>query len=165
MTRRELARFWDEQLARWFRGQAFAPALERWRLAYDGEVQEWAFPEPFVGDLLGSPRIVLLANNPGVAHEELQTRTGVFAPEITEQGFTAWAATQPYEGADSEWEKRYGPIAHNRHRLDFARRFLGDQSVRFDDLLNVELYPWHSLRLTHAICVQPQTLREFVLEP
>src|SRR5712692_2215001 len=158
MTRTELARFWDEQLALWFQREPLSPELERWREAYAGELQEWAFPEPYIGKLLGSPRIVLLANNPGIAHEELQSRTSVFAAQIKAQGFTAWAATRPYEGRASEWEKRYGPISHNRQRLDFARRFLRDQSVTFSDLLNVELYPWHSLSLTRAIRVQPDTL-------
>ena len=49
-----------------------------------------------------------------------------------------------------------------QHRLDFARRFLRDQSVKFSDLLNVELYPWHSLSLTRAIRIQPDALLEFV---
>lgn len=165
MTRAELARFWDEQIALWFRGKPLSPQLEGWRQAYGGELQSWAFPEPYIGSLLGSPRIVLLANNPGIAHDELQSRKGVFAAQIRAQGFTAWAATRPYEGRASEWEKRYGPIAHNRHRLDFARRFLRDQSVKFSDLFNVELYPWHSPSLTRAIRVQPDTLRRFILEP
>jgi hypothetical protein len=165
MTRAELAHFWDEQLALWFRGEALSPELEAWRLAYAGELQKWAFPEPYIGNLLGSPRIVLLANNPGIAHEELQSRTGAFAAPIKTQGFTAWAATRPYEGRASEWEKLHGPIPHNKHRLDFARKFLGDPSVKFSNLLNVELYPWHSLSLKSAIRVQPDTLQDFILEP
>jgi hypothetical protein len=160
-----LARFWNAQLDLWFRGESLSPRLDEWRKAYRGELQEWAFPEPFIGDLLGSSRIVLLANNPGIAHEELQSREGIFAEQIKEHGFTAWAATRPYDGRESEWEKRYGPIAHSRDRLTFARRFLHDQSLQFRDLLNVELYPWHSLRLTRAIGVQPETLRTFILGP
>src|SRR5207253_4987196 len=105
MTRAELALFWDEQLSLWLQAQPLSPDLEQWRTAYGGELQEWAFPEPFIGDLLGSPRIVLLANNPGVAHHELQSRRGVFAAQIDTVGFTAWAATRPYEGPESEWEK------------------------------------------------------------
>jgi hypothetical protein len=165
MTRRELACFWDDQLPRWFRGDSLAATLERWKRGYAGVLQEWAFPEPFIGNLLGTPRIVLLANNPGIAHEELQSREGIFAEQIAQHGFTAWASTRPYEGTESEWEKRHGPIRHNYGRRAFARRFLNDESVDFPDLLNVELYPWHSVRLTAALRVDPVTLREFILEP
>jgi hypothetical protein len=73
MTRTELARYWNDQIALWFQDQPLSPSLERWRHAYLGDLQEWAFPEPYIGNLLGSPRIVLLANNPGIAHEELQS--------------------------------------------------------------------------------------------
>ena len=147
MTRGELAAFWDEQLVRWLRGDVLSPRLDRWRAAYSAPIQEWAFPEPFIGDMLGSPRIVLLANNPGVAYPELQARDGVLASRIRELGFTAWAATRPFEGRESPWVQLRGEIAHNWDRIRFAQRFLGDESFSRFDLLNLELYPWHSPRL------------------
>lgn len=166
MTRAQLARFWDEQLAAWLRGESLSPRLTEWRHAYNGDVQEWAFPEPYVGDLLGSPRMVLLANNPGVAHKELQARDGTFATMIRETGLTAWAATRPFEGPNSPWVRLTGrEIAHNWDRIRFAGRFLGDAQLSRFDVLNMELFPWHSPKLERAIRVDPETLHEFVLEP
>jgi hypothetical protein len=166
MTRRELTRFWDAQLARWLRGEPLAPALDVWKLAYRAQVDEWAFPEPFIGDMLGSPRVVLLANNPGVAKPDLQARDGVFARQIAEIGFTRWASTRPFDGPNSEWVKRgHGEIHHTLHRLKFARRLLRDGSLDFNDMLTVELFPWHSPSLKARIQVPPHILREFIIEP
>lgn len=165
VTRAQLAAFWDEQLDLWLRGEQLSPRLNEWRRAYGAEIQEWAFPEPYIGDLLGSPRIVLLANNPGIAHEQLQSRGGVFAPQIRELGLTAWAATRPYEGQGSPWVRLRGEIPHNWDRIRFARRFLGDDAMSRLALLNLELFPWHSPRLERAIRVDPLTLHEFILEP
>jgi hypothetical protein len=165
MTRSELARFWDREVERWLRGEQLSLSLEEWQRAYCGELQSWAFPEPFIGDLLGSPRVVLLANNPGIAKEVLQSRSGVFASQILELGFTRWAASRPYDGKESEWVRRWGPIRHTVVRREFARRFLRDNSIDFRDMLTVELFPWHSPSLTASIRVQPQTLHEFIMEP
>jgi hypothetical protein len=165
VTRSALAELWDRELEHWLRGKPLGPALQEWQRAYRGELQSWAFPEPFIGDLLGTPRIVLLANNPGIAREELQSRDGVFAHEILHTGFTRWAAKRPFDGPESEWVRRYGPIRHTTSRLAFARRFLRDNSIDFVDMLTVELFPWHSPSLTAAIRVQPHTLHEFILEP
>lgn len=165
MNRAKLAEFWDEQLRRWLRGEPLSARLDRWRRAYGGAVDEWAFPEPFIGDLLGSPRIVMLANNPGIAHPELQARDGVFAAQIRDVGFTAWAATRPYEGPDSPWVRRYGEIARNWDRIRFAARFLGVDGLAPKSVLNVELFPWHSPKLERAIRVDPATFHEFLLEP
>jgi hypothetical protein len=165
MTRHELARFWDDEIERWLQGQPLAPALREWQRAYRGELEDWAFPEPFIGDLLGSPRVVLLANNPGIAREELQARDGVFAAQILNTGFTRWASTRPFDSPDSEWVRRCGPIRHRVRRLEFARRFVYDETLDFRDMLTVELFPWHSRSLTTSIRVRPQVLREFIIEP
>lgn len=165
MTRAELTAFWDGQLARWLQGKALSPRLNKWRAAYAAPIQEWAFPEPYIGNLLGALRIVLLANNPGIAYPELQACDGAFAARIRELGFTAWAATRPFEGPDSPWVQLRGEIAHNWDRIRFARRFLADESFSRFDLLNLELFPWHSPRLEGSIRIDPVTLREFVLEP
>jgi len=165
MTRRELASFWDGEVKRWLRGETLAPLLDEWKRGYRGELEDWAFPEPFIGDLLGSPRVVLLANNPGIAREELQSRDGVFAAQILQNGFTRWASTRPFDGPDSEWVRRYGPIRHTVQRRNFARRFLRDDSLDFTDMLTVEMFPWHSRSLQGSIRVQPHILREFIIEP
>jgi hypothetical protein len=165
VTRQALARFWDDQIDRWLRGEPLAPALDVWKQAYAAEIEEWAFPEPFIGDLLGEPRVVLLANNPGIARQEVQSREGVFAAEISEVGFTRWASTRPFDGPDSAWVRRYGPIRHTVRRRDFARRFLHDESLDFRDMLTVELFPWHSPTLKASIRVQPEIMREFIIEP
>lgn len=74
-------------------------------------------------------------------------------------------AGRPFDGPNSEWVRRYGPIRHTVLRREFARRFLQNPSIDFHDMLTVELFPWHSPTLKAAIQVQPRTLREFILEP
>jgi hypothetical protein len=170
MTRRELARFWNEQIDCWFREEPFAVELREWERSVGGkfvEAEDWAFPDPFTGDLLGSPRLVILATNPGVAIRGLQCRDGVFAQEIKEIGYTRWASKWRYEGEDSPVvvKGRRG-FQFNRLRRKFARRFLHDDSIEFRHLLTFELYPFHSRSLAGgSIEVQPHTMQKFLLEP
>src|SRR5579863_6500326 len=105
MTREELASFWDEQLDLWLRARQLSPLLVAWKRAWGGEADEWAFPEPWMGPMLGSPRIVIGGLNPGRAHKALQSRSGVSARRIRKLGFTAWAAPRPYNIADGEWRQ------------------------------------------------------------
>jgi hypothetical protein len=165
MTRAELTRFWDGELANWLNDRPLTRELEDWKRAYRGELEEWAFPEPFIGDILGSPRVILLANNPGAAKPELQSRTGIFAAQIAQVGFTRWASTRPFDGPTSPWVRTYGPIRHTVQRREFARRFLQDASLDYLDMLTIELYPWHSPTLKGSIRVPPHILREFVIGP
>lgn len=167
LTRAELAHFWDEQLDLWLRDRPLDPTLQEWKRAWRGDVDEWAFPEPWMGPLLGSPRIIIGGLNPGRAHETLQSRTGVSAKSIHTLGFTAWAAPRPYNIPDGEWQQQgFGNIRLDEDRLRFARDFLDDPSIQFGDILTIELYPWHSPGLgKHAIRVQPQTLQQFIFEP
>jgi len=167
VTRKELAAFWDEQLDRWLQGKALDPILREWKAAWAGEVDEWAFPEPWMGPLLDKPRIVIGGLNPGRAHAELQSRRGRSARRVQEVGFTAWAAPRPFNISGAEWQEAgFGRIRLDEDRLTFARSFLRDPSVSFGSVLTLELYPWHSPGLgRHPIRVPPHILDEFILQP
>lgn len=167
MTRAELAAFWNEQLDRWLGRKSLDPILREWKRAWAGQVDEWAFPEPWMGPLLGQPQIVIGGLNPGRAHETLQSRGGRSAKRIKEIGFTAWAAPRPFNTADGEWRQQgLGTIRLDEDRLRFARGFLRNPGLEFGDLLTIELYPWHSPGLgAHPIRVPPHILDEFILEP
>ena len=167
MTRSELAAFWDDQLNRWLNRRALDPILREWKQAWAGEVDEWAFPEPWMGPLLETPRIVIGGLNPGRAHKRLQSRSGRSAQRIREIGFTAWAAPRPFNIANGEWQDEgFARIRLDDDRLNFARGLLHDPSIEFGDVLTFELYPWHSPGLgSHPIRVPPHILDEFILQP
>jgi hypothetical protein len=78
-ARGRIADFWDEVTAAWLAGKDPLPdPLPRWYASYegrgDGRVTRDAFAEPYVGDLRGTPRMVILGLNPGRACLDFQSR-------------------------------------------------------------------------------------------
>jgi 5-methylcytosine-specific restriction endonuclease McrA len=168
-ARGRIADFWDELTAAWLAGEDPLPdPLPRWYASYeghgDGQVTRDAFAEPYVGDLRGTPRIVILGLNPGRACLDFQGRDGIFACEIRERGsYSAWAATFPYLG--EEWSRVNGRNRYAWSRLHFAREWLQDQELAADRLLTLELYPWHSTRVTARIAPPAEIIETFVWQP
>jgi len=124
-------------------------------------------PEPYVGPLLPeaeSPRFIVLGLNPGAADLSFQGRSGVFAGEIKAAGgYSRWAATGPY--LRDPWLDVHGRNRYMEDRANFARRWTGDPSTTAENLLIVELYPWHSARVTGAMKPDRALVNEFVWEP
>ena len=161
--------FWDEVTNEWLAGGDPMPEpLPSWYESYAGrgagQVTRDGFAEPYLGDLAGSPRIVTLGLNPGRFHAGLQSRDGTFAGEIRELGsYRAWATGNPYLG--EVWESLHGPNRYHRNRLGFARHWLDDQSVEGRDVLTMELYPWHSTKVTAAMRPPAEVVDEFIWQP
>lgn len=164
-----IADFWDELTAAWLAGGDPLPdPLPGWYASYegrgDGQVTRDAFAEPYVGDLRGTPRMVILGLNPGRACLDFQGRNGIFAREIRERGsYSAWAAPFPYLG--EEWSLVNGRNRYAWSRLRFARDWLEDQELAADQLLTLELYPWHSARVTAPIRPPAEIIETFVWQP
>ncbi len=164
-----IADFWDELTAAWLSGEDPLPdPLPDWYASYegrgDGQVTREAFAEPYVGDLRGTPRMVTLGLNPGQACPDFQARSGIFAREIRERGsYSAWAATSPYLG--KEWLRVNRSNRYASSRLGFAREWLQDDELAADQLLTLELYPWHSTRVTAPIRPPPEIIETFVWGP
>lgn len=142
--------------------------LELWRGAYRGRAQGAvvgeAMPEPYLGDLLGTPRMVVLALNPGRAHLDFQSRSGVFADEIRRMGsYTAWAKSWPY--LRDPWIAANGENRHHASRLEFLRRWTGDEALGSDAMLAFELFPWHSTKVTAPMRPAASIIQQFVWEP
>ncbi len=56
-----------------------------------------AFPEPFLGPLMGAPKVAFLALNPGVAYPKFQYRpNGIFVKELERESYSDWAARWRY---------------------------------------------------------------------
>lgn len=107
---------------------------------------------------------MILGLNLGQACLDFQGRNGIFAREIRERGsYSDWAATSRYLG--EEWLRVYGRIRYVDSRLRFAREWLQDQAFAADQLLTLELYPWHSARVTAPIRPPAEIIEEFVWEP
>jgi 5-methylcytosine-specific restriction endonuclease McrA len=168
-ARDRIADFWDELTAAWLAGEDPLPdPLPRWYASYegrgDGRVTRDAFAEPYVGDLRGTPRMVILGLNPGRACPEFQARNGIFAREIRERGsYSAWAAPVPYLG--EEWSLVNGRNRYAWSRLRFARDWLEDKEVAPQELLTLELYPWHSTRVTASIAPPAEIIEAFIWQP
>ncbi len=168
-ARDEVVGYWDEVLARWVSGDHDLPLeLRRWLASYsgtgDGAVDLTVFPEPYIGRLAGAmPSLVMLGLNPGAPSAAFQALDGIYTTRIRDSSYREWAASGPY--VDTEWEAEHGRNKYQRDRLAFARRFTRDDSVRPTDVLYLELYPFHSRRVTGPIVPAPDLLDRFVFAP
>lgn len=167
-ARGRIADLWDELTAAWLAGEDPLPGpLQRWYASYegrgDGQVTRDAFAEPYVGDLRGTPRMVILGLNPGRACLDFQGRGGIFAREIERGSYSAWAAPFPYLG--EEWSQVNGRNRYAWSRLRFARDWLEDQELVPNQLLTLELYPWHSARVTAPIVPPADIIENFIWKP
>jgi hypothetical protein len=169
----ELADFWDEVLTSFLAGalpHRDDAGLAQWYSSYRGRgagaVSPEAMPEPYIGplDRLGTPpRLVILGLNPGDADLGFQGRDGLFAQQIQASSYRAWAASSPY--ASPSWEQVKGRNMYLRSRTRFARTFFDDSNVQPSDLLLMELYPWHSARVTASMRPPAELLRRYVWDP
>jgi hypothetical protein len=168
-ARGRIADFWDDLTAAWLEGGDPLPdPLPDWFESYegrgDGQPTREAFAEPYVGDLRGTPRMVTLGLNPGQACPDFQARSGIFAREIRKRGsYSAWAATSPYLGG--EWLRVNRSNRYASNRLRFMREWLQDDKLAADQLLTLELYPWHSTRVTAPIRSPAHIVETFVWQP
>ena len=77
--------------------------------------------------------------------------------------YSAWARSCPYDR--DPWIAAHGPNSYFRSRLVFTRNWLGDDTATMNDMLIVELYPWHSARVTAAMRPPADVLNDFIWEP
>jgi hypothetical protein len=165
--------FWDEHVWQWLSGaDPMADPLPEWYASYAGSgpgiVTRDGFVEPYLGDFLGhesEPRLVIMGLNPGYFDPPHQARDGMFADEIRDEygSYSAWARSCPYDR--DAWTAAHGPNNYFRSRLNFTRTWLDDAAATMNDMLVVELYPWHSARVTSAMHPPADVLTAFVWEP
>jgi hypothetical protein len=164
-----VAGMWDDVIGGWLAGQDPMPEpLPSWYRGFQGrgagEVTRDAFAEPWVGPMLGEPRCVVLGLNPGRAVIEFHGRSGLFADEMRSMtGFTEWAATAPY--SRDPWTKVHGPNRYRERREAFARRFYDDPGIASEHCLAMELFPWHSTRVTGPMSAPRHVLEAMVWAP
>ncbi len=143
-------------------------SLRTWRDSYQGHgagaVDDQAMPEPWIGPLLGHPRLVVLAYHAGKSDLTFQGRTGLFADEINTFGsYSTWAASAPYSRAP--WTSRNGRNRfQDRVRL-FARRFHHDDAIEAEDILVFEHFPWHVTSMNITPSPSKATLESMVWAP
>ena len=159
--RSEVVDFWNRELARWVQGdREMSNDATRWRESYagkgEGAVDLTVFPEPFVGPLAGQPSLVMLGLNPGPPSLQFQGPDGVFTQQVADQGYESWAASAPY--TSELWERVNSRNKYHRDRLAFAQRFNYDESIHPKDLLYLELYPFHSKRVSAPVSYTHLTL-------
>lgn len=172
-ARTEVADFWDDVLARWLAGHDhLVPPLPEWLASYqgkgDGAVDLAHYPDPYVGDLRGfnhEPRLVLLGLNPGIGYDSLQAPDGLWAERVRREGYSHCLQRSPAEDPDA-WIDLHGKPSVYWHRLiRFARRWLDDPAAGVHDLLDFELYPWHSRKIQGPMKPPAHILQRFVWEP
>ncbi|MDX6244537.1 MAG: hypothetical protein QOE76_2260 [Frankiales bacterium] len=174
MSRRDdVAAHWDDVVARFFKSEdphRNDGELAEWFSGYAGAgrgtVTTEAFPEPYLGPLstaAGQPRVVALGLNPGEADLRFQGRDGVFAGEIAERGFSQWAVTEPY--LREPWAGAHRRNRYHEGLRTFARRWTGDPDVGSRDVLVMELFPWHSDKVTATMSPSPRLIDRFIWQP
>lgn len=172
-SRRAVADFWDTQLRRWCSGRHdVSPELRSWFESYVGKgkgaVDLGHYPDPYVGDLRGvraEPRLVILGLNPGVGYGPLQGPDGIWTRRIGEQGYSHCFRRSPAEDQE-EWFAHHGKPSKYWENIErFTRRWLCDDTAGALDVLNLELYPWHSVGLTGTLTPPVDVVERFVWDP
>jgi hypothetical protein len=172
-ARERVADFWDDVLSEWRAGdEPRSSPLDKWCASYrgtgDGRTDLAHYPDPYIGDLRGvraEPRLVFLGLNPGIGYDCLQGDDGVWTRRIREAGYSRCFERSPAEDPAS-WVARHGKQStYWRNVITFARRWLDDQAVDVGDLLNLELYPWHSKRIVGTMRPPIEVIQEYVWDP
>ncbi|RYC10496.1 anti-phage DNA glycosylase Brig1 [Nocardioides zhouii] len=172
-ARHRVADFWDEVLAEWRPGTShLVRPLDRWHAGYSGKgagaVDLDHYPDPYIGDLRGlrsEPRLVFLGLNPGIGYDDLQGNDGVWTRRIRESGYSRCFERSPAEDPVT-WRSMHGKEStYWRNIVRFERRWLGDEAAGVSDLLNLELYPWHSNRIVGAMSPPLDLIKEYVWDP
>jgi hypothetical protein len=169
-SRRDLAQIWDECVNLFLDGgPVFPPAFSDWFGSCRGsgrtEVSTTCFPEPFIGDLTGTVKAIILGLNPGRPFPELQSREGVYADAIRSAGsYSAWASSWPYLG-DAWTSFRGKPNPFHKSRYDWVQAWTGIHTSPVNSHLVVELYPWHSIDLPQPFEPNIDSIMKFVWEP
>lgn len=172
--RAQVADFWDEVLDGWHSGPEHLVApLDRWHNSYqgkgDGRVDLDHYPDPYVGDLRGErgePRLVFLGLNPGIGYDQLQGDEGTWTRRIRRLGYSRCFERSPAEDSVT-WKQMHGgkESAYWRNVIRFAGRWVDDPEVGVHDLLNLELYPWHSRKIVGAMRPPPDLVDDLVWKP
>jgi hypothetical protein len=161
-------------IANWLAGDREPPQqLRAWFTAYKGggagAIDLDCYPDPFVGDLRGirkSPRLVLLGLNPGIGHQNLQGPDGAWSQRIKKESYSRCFQRSPPEDPII-WKENNGGkgSAYWQKLIRFTKTWLQDDYAGIEDILNFELYPWHSKKLTDTISVPPEIVSRYVIEP
>jgi hypothetical protein len=167
-ARQSVADLWDDVVARWLdRDSALPDDLVRWRASYTGAVDDRWYPDPFVGDLRGEsgePRVVVLGLNPGVGYAELQSRDGIWARRIRQHGYSRCLDRVAYD--DPDWLRLHGRNSpYWAALMRFARRWTREPELATPQVLNLELYPWHSDRVEGNLRPPADLLDRYVWQP
>ena len=173
-ARARVADFWDKVLGDWHPGEEhLADArLRRWHDSYvgrgDGAVDLDHYPDPYIGDLRGirrEPRLVFLGLNPGVGYHDIQGDQGTWTRRIRHVGYSRCFERSPAEDPET-WRALHGKESpYWRNIIRFERRWLGDETAGVGDLLNLELYPWHSKKIGGSMRPPTDLVEEFVWQP
>jgi len=172
-ARVRVADVWDDVLQQWISGRRdLDPPLDEWMRSYQGTgagaVDLDHYPDPYIGDLRGlrsEPRLVFLGLNPGVGYDELQGDNGIWTRRIAEVGYSRCFERSPEDDREN-WVQLHGK--RSRYWINiirFTRLWLGDDGAGMPDILNLELYPWHSAKITGSMKPPARLLQEFVWDP
>lgn len=169
--RARVADFWDSALEDWMAERTPSEELRQWRDSYRGtgagKVDDSCYPDPYVGDLRGlesEPEVVVLGLNPGVGYPPLQGRDGLWTRRIAEQGYSRCLTRSPAEDPDVWIDHHRGPSVYWRNLIRFSSRWLG-RDATVSDILNFELYPWHSSKITGPMNPPVDLVDRYVWKP
>lgn len=171
--RDRVADFWDLHVAQWLAGQeSWTPELREWFDSYRGQgagqVDLSCFPDPYVGDLRGlrgQPQVVVLGLNPGVGYPRLQGREGgIWSERIRSSSYSHCMDRSPH--GDQAWLDLHGrPSRYWQVLMRWARAWTRDQGLLASQVLNFELYPWHSNAITAPITPPADVVDRYIWQP
>lgn len=128
--------------------------------------QEKYMPEPFLGDFKNAS-VAIINKNPGGVLPWQNWESGEVALKMRETSLT-----KDLEAPYSEWAKDFVYFKTNdgggdffRNRLKYMNYILEENYIA-DNLLNIELYPWHSSQFDNKKFDNDEfNFKEFVLDP
>jgi len=166
----QLVALWNSAHTAWASEEPLPAELEAWRDGYTGAgksvIDDAAMPEPWVGDLDSKPTVVTMGIHPGATDPAFHHRGGAWPNTIEDQhggSYAEWAATGPY--FSDVWESAHGVNVNAGHRMRFLSSWTG-VDLRPSKVVDFPVFPWHTGDWkTSAFKLDPEILREFVLEP
>ena len=118
-----------------------------------------------ISAFVAEPRLVFLGLNPGIGYDVLQGADGLWTKRIADIGYSRCFDRSPADDPESWIRLHRKPSRYWENIIRFTKRWLDAPSAGMPEILNFELYPWHSAKIVGYMKPPAQLLQQFVWNP